>query len=277
MSARARSPGSPPRRSPSAWAHSSQRRSAPSADARTAIGSAVIDLTPGPAKEWAIQTFGTNDKLFLSVMVLVVIASSRRSPGSGSARGYLWAARRSRLPPSPVRPRCCPARTRRWSTSSPRWSGRRAASPRCVPHFEAPRRRGMHRPSERRNSCSRTNRSRTPIVAGGLRVSRRRRRQRRGRRGAVAADCIRCPATARPSRRPPWRSPSPRPRRRAARRRRAAQLRHLQQGLLPDRHRVERSAAQPHRLGAEDPRHGRPRNHLPLRRSGEVRTRSRRW
>ena len=46
----------------------------PSADSRTAIGSAVIDLTPGPAKEWAIQTFGTNDKLFLTVMVLVVIA-----------------------------------------------------------------------------------------------------------------------------------------------------------------------------------------------------------
>lgn len=45
------------------------------ADARTAIGSAVIDLTPGAAKEWAIQTFGTNDKLFLSVMVLVVIAA----------------------------------------------------------------------------------------------------------------------------------------------------------------------------------------------------------
>lgn len=46
-----------------------------SADSRTAVGSAVIDLTPGPVKEWAIQTFGTNDKLFLSVMVLIVIAA----------------------------------------------------------------------------------------------------------------------------------------------------------------------------------------------------------
>jgi DMSO/TMAO reductase YedYZ molybdopterin-dependent catalytic subunit len=45
-----------------------------SADARNAIGSSVIDLTPGPVKEWAIQTFGTSDKLFLSVMVLLVIA-----------------------------------------------------------------------------------------------------------------------------------------------------------------------------------------------------------
>ena len=46
----------------------------PQADARTAVGSAVIDLTPGPVKEWAIQTFGTADKLFLSVLVLGVIA-----------------------------------------------------------------------------------------------------------------------------------------------------------------------------------------------------------
>ena len=46
----------------------------PAADARTAVGSAVIDLTPGPVKEWAIQTFGTADKLFLAVAVVVVIA-----------------------------------------------------------------------------------------------------------------------------------------------------------------------------------------------------------
>jgi DMSO/TMAO reductase YedYZ molybdopterin-dependent catalytic subunit len=46
----------------------------PQADARTAIGSTVIDLTPGPVKEWAIQTFGTADKLFLTVLVLGVIA-----------------------------------------------------------------------------------------------------------------------------------------------------------------------------------------------------------
>src|SRR3954470_3295373 len=46
----------------------------PQADARIAVGSAVIDLTPGPVKEWAIQTFGTADKLFLTVLVLGVIA-----------------------------------------------------------------------------------------------------------------------------------------------------------------------------------------------------------
>lgn len=46
----------------------------PHADSRTAIGSAVIDLTPGPVKEWAIQAFGTSDKLALSIVVLVVIA-----------------------------------------------------------------------------------------------------------------------------------------------------------------------------------------------------------
>src|SRR3954454_4743498 len=46
----------------------------PRANARTAVGSAVIDLTPGPVKEWAIQTFGTADKLALSILVLGVIA-----------------------------------------------------------------------------------------------------------------------------------------------------------------------------------------------------------
>lgn len=47
----------------------------PASDARAAVGAAVIDLTPGPVKEWAIQTFGTADKLFLSTMVLLVITS----------------------------------------------------------------------------------------------------------------------------------------------------------------------------------------------------------
>lgn len=45
------------------------------ADARTAVGSAVVDLTPGPVKEWAIQTLGPLDKPFLAVVVLVVIAA----------------------------------------------------------------------------------------------------------------------------------------------------------------------------------------------------------
>jgi DMSO/TMAO reductase YedYZ molybdopterin-dependent catalytic subunit len=60
-----------------------------SADSRTAVGSAVIEVTPGPVKEWAIQTFGTADKLFLSVMVLIVIAVV-------AAVAALW--ERSRVP-----------------------------------------------------------------------------------------------------------------------------------------------------------------------------------
>jgi len=43
------------------------------ADALNAVGSAVIDATPGAVKEWAIQTFGTADKMFLSVAVLAVM------------------------------------------------------------------------------------------------------------------------------------------------------------------------------------------------------------
>jgi DMSO/TMAO reductase YedYZ molybdopterin-dependent catalytic subunit len=45
------------------------------ADARAAISSVAIDLTPGPIKEWAIQTLGSLDKLFLAIVVLVVIAT----------------------------------------------------------------------------------------------------------------------------------------------------------------------------------------------------------
>ncbi|MFN8033298.1 MAG: molybdopterin-dependent oxidoreductase [Mycobacterium sp.] len=61
----------------------------PAADARTAVGTAVINLTPGPVKEWAIRTFGTADKLFLSVMVIVVIAAL-------AAVAAIW--ERSRIP-----------------------------------------------------------------------------------------------------------------------------------------------------------------------------------
>ncbi|BBY56971.1 molybdopterin-dependent oxidoreductase [Mycolicibacterium sarraceniae] len=61
----------------------------PAADARTAVGTAVINLTPGPVKEWAIQTFGTADKLFLSVAVIAVI-------GVLAATAAIW--ERSRVP-----------------------------------------------------------------------------------------------------------------------------------------------------------------------------------
>ena len=45
---------------------------APASSPVLAIGSTVIDLTPTPVKEWAIATFGTNDKLILQGSVLVV-------------------------------------------------------------------------------------------------------------------------------------------------------------------------------------------------------------
>lgn len=47
----------------------------PAADARASVGTAVINLTPGPVKEWAIQTFGTSDKTFLTVSVVVVVVA----------------------------------------------------------------------------------------------------------------------------------------------------------------------------------------------------------
>jgi DMSO/TMAO reductase YedYZ molybdopterin-dependent catalytic subunit len=56
------------------------------ADARTAISSAVVDLTPGPIKEWAIQTLGSLDKLFLAVAVLVAIAAIAAIAGTLETR-----------------------------------------------------------------------------------------------------------------------------------------------------------------------------------------------
>ncbi len=58
----------------------------PQADARTAIGSAVIDLTPGPVKEWAIQLFGTADKIMLTVAVLAVITVIAAVTGARETR-----------------------------------------------------------------------------------------------------------------------------------------------------------------------------------------------
>ena len=52
------------------------------ADARAAIGSVVVDLTPGPIKEWAIQTLGSLDKPFVAVVLLVVIATIAAIAGS---------------------------------------------------------------------------------------------------------------------------------------------------------------------------------------------------
>jgi DMSO/TMAO reductase YedYZ molybdopterin-dependent catalytic subunit len=56
------------------------------ADARAAIGSAAVDLTPGSIKEWAIQTLGALDKLFVAVVVLVVIATIAAIAGTLETR-----------------------------------------------------------------------------------------------------------------------------------------------------------------------------------------------
>ena len=46
------------------------------ADPLDAVGAAVIDLTPGPIRDLAIQTLGSLDKAFLVVVILVVIAAT---------------------------------------------------------------------------------------------------------------------------------------------------------------------------------------------------------
>ena len=93
----------------------------PAADARTAVGSAVIDLTPGPVKEWAIQTFGTADKLFLSVAVRRGDRGDRRGRRDPrKPRADRSAASRSRWPGLAGCGRgAVPARAPASSTSSP--------------------------------------------------------------------------------------------------------------------------------------------------------------
>lgn len=56
------------------------------AEPRAAVGSAVVDLTPAPVKEWAIQTLGPLDKPFLAVVVLVVIATIAAIAGTLETR-----------------------------------------------------------------------------------------------------------------------------------------------------------------------------------------------
>src|ERR1700722_6775103 len=56
------------------------------ADARAAIGSVAVDLTPGPIKEWAIQSLGSLDKLFVAIAVLVMIATIAAIAGSFETR-----------------------------------------------------------------------------------------------------------------------------------------------------------------------------------------------
>ena len=65
----------------------------PSSSPVLAVGSTVIDLTPTPLKEWAVQRFGTNDKpiligsVFAGVLVLAavagVLARRRLAVGAG--------------------------------------------------------------------------------------------------------------------------------------------------------------------------------------------------
>ncbi len=47
----------------------------PSSSPMDAVGGAVIDITPPAVKDWAVSTFGTNDKAFLLVVIAVAVAA----------------------------------------------------------------------------------------------------------------------------------------------------------------------------------------------------------
>ncbi|WP_138443775.1 molybdopterin-dependent oxidoreductase [Sinomonas susongensis] len=53
----------------------------PSLSPVSAVGSAVVDFAPPPAKEWAIQTFGTGDKTFLVTVISIVLLAVGAAAG----------------------------------------------------------------------------------------------------------------------------------------------------------------------------------------------------
>ena len=53
----------------------------PSLSPVSAVGSAVVDLAPPAAKEWAIQTFGTGDKAFLVTVIGVLLLAFGAAAG----------------------------------------------------------------------------------------------------------------------------------------------------------------------------------------------------
>ena len=77
----------------------------PAADVRTAVGTAVINLTR-TGEGMGDPTFGTADKLFLSVMVLVVIAALAALSALWNRRS--WVRSRSRRGRRQVRRRVWP-------------------------------------------------------------------------------------------------------------------------------------------------------------------------
>lgn len=58
----------------------------PEASPVTAVGGAVIDLTPAPVKDFAVRTFGEDDKLVLQLGILVLLSLFAMAVGVASLR-----------------------------------------------------------------------------------------------------------------------------------------------------------------------------------------------
>ncbi|MFF4579693.1 molybdopterin-dependent oxidoreductase [Streptomyces sp. NPDC001389] len=58
----------------------------PEAAPLTAVGGAVVDRTPAAVKEWAIRSFGTSDKLVLTLGVVAVLAALSAATGALAVR-----------------------------------------------------------------------------------------------------------------------------------------------------------------------------------------------
>ncbi len=239
------------------------------ADARAAIGSVVVDLTPGPIKEWAIQTLGSLDKLFLAVVVLVVIATIAAIAGSFETRrrpiGSAVIAAAGVLG-------CIAVLSRQGATALdtiPTVAGAACG----VAALRLLTRRFWPDPKDPADGADHDEPDAGRRTAGHVRIARIRSSERRGGCGHHAVGAF---GGRRPQRRhtsPTARTGAADTRRCAAERRCATELYHRQRRLLPGGHRTQRSPTQPRRLAAAHPRHGGPRSHLQLRRPRPLRRR----
>ena len=85
-----------------------------------AVGSLVVDLQPPGAKDFVVSLFGTNDKLALNIVILVVALAVGGDSGSSPGR-----IRRPRWPDSACSARSPCSRRSGWRTFSARPVGDR--------------------------------------------------------------------------------------------------------------------------------------------------------
>ena len=231
------------------------------------VGNAAIDLAPPFLKDFAIETFGANDKAVLltgiyTVVALVAAAAGRdrAAPTPTGAGGHrvarrAWRCWRRRTDRTSMAVAPVTRRARPWSRCWSAWS----ASPGCSRRSAVARRR-----SRTRRGCRRTPATTSAPTSTGASSSRRCSSPARPCRRGIGSQAARRHGRHRLAGRHP--AAGARRRRRAgpAGHRAAGQRDHavpdVQRRLLPRRHRAQPARRADRRRGAAHPRHGRQRD-----------------